>query len=208
MSKSLTQRTENLSSRRFLRLPLWAALLVGASFELTGIKVNAALFWICLALSIALTFLAKETAKRLNIVYTPGRLDVHSYPIPRTGGIAMFLTFAVVGYGAYRFNYLNSDFLVIYITAILSSGVIFIVGLIDDMKRISPFAKLLGQITAVIVLIGMTKGIPLGLLGVFLVVLYVVGSSNAMNLLDGIDGLAGGGVCYCLRVLCATFLHG
>ena len=132
----------------------------------------------------------------------PGERKIHKKPIPRLGGIAIWLgtifslITVVLVQGAYPFG--NS------ISAILVGGTImFILGMVDDTYGLSAKFKFFVQIGAALItfLLGVKIGyvyIPfldihwdLGALSFLITILWVVGLSNAFNFIDGVDGLAG-----------------
>ena len=149
------------------------------------------------AVALAMTAPAIWLARKLNIVDMPNARKVHTKPTPRIGGIAIYLGF-VVGtllLGTYTRQ----------VAAVLVAGsVVFFTGLVDDYKDISPKLKLAGQFLAALLLViagfsirfisnpftGSTAS--LGWLGPPITVIWLVGVSNAVNLIDGMDGLAVG----------------
>lgn len=125
----------------------------------------------------------------------------HRQPTPTFGGVGIFLAFAL--------SLLLTDLLDgqgledVSWGALLGSGAVFLLGLYDDFKRISPPAKLIGQILAasLVVFMGYTTGfftprIPDNLVAqvpnILLTFIWLIGITNAINLLDNMDGLAGG----------------
>ena len=78
---------------------------------------------------------------------------------------------------------------------LIGAILIFVLGLIDDLKTLPPYAKLLGQIVAACVLVvGLPIGryLPWSVLMVPLMIFWIVGITNAFNLLDNMDGLSAG----------------
>ena len=150
----------------------------------------------------------------------PGERKIHKKPIPRLGGIAIWLgtifslVTVVLIQGAYPFG--NS------ISAILVGGTImFILGMVDDTYGLSAKFKFFVQIGAALItfLLGVKIGyvyIPfldihwfLGGLSFIITILWVVGLSNAFNFIDGVDGLAGtlGATCAITLGIIALFLQ-
>jgi UDP-GlcNAc:undecaprenyl-phosphate GlcNAc-1-phosphate transferase len=154
----------------------------------------------------ALTPLVSMLARRLGWVVEPDERRVHTKVTPDVGGLAMFGGFVVAMVLAMqmdRFTPLfesNSEAVGVMIAAL----VIFAVGFIDDVREISAPAKVTGTVIAGLVLVwfGVTMfyfRIPF--LGVFILgedwiplvtVLWLLGMSQAINLIDGLDGLAAG----------------
>ncbi len=162
--------------------------------------------------SLAATWLCKKAAIKFGIVDKPDDLvKTHKEPIAYLGGLGMLigLTFGVLtGIGCLR----NEEFFgpaLKWLLGILAGGVIAcFVGLADDIFDIKPRQKILGQVVAAVVLllVGIMPGLryiagPLNLpmphslemiLGIIVVVFFVVGATNSLNLLDGLDGLCAG----------------
>jgi len=147
-----------------------------------------------------------KLATRMNWVVAPDERRVHKVPTPDVGGIAMFLGFIValaIAWKMGRFSPVfdnNSEPLGVLLAAIL----IFATGLIDDIREISSPAKVTGTVIAGLVLVyfGATMfyfRVPF--LDVFVLsndwiplitILWLMGMSQAINLIDGLDGLAAG----------------
>src|SRR5579884_3776506 len=149
-------------------------------------------------------------AWRWRVLDQPGTgHHAHSRPVPRLGGVAVFLGFAaamVVVAGSRAGGPREPQALLTFdprAAAMLGAVfVLFLIGLLDDLKDIPPAAKLVGQTLAALMVCAFgfrieTLVFPtgvlvhLGWLGLPLSVLWIVGVSNAFNLIDGIDGLAG-----------------
>ena len=127
-----------------------------------------------------------------------GKRKIHTKPVPRLGGIALFLSFFLAVFiislrGSFPFPFF----------LLAGGGVIFLTGLIDDLLSLPPWGKLIGQITGALILItgGVTiqfftlpwdKMVYLGSWGYPLTLLWIVGITNALNLIDGMDGLSAG----------------
>ena len=169
------------------------------------------------ALSAALVPLAGWLARRNGVMDAPGPRKVHGAPTPRTGGIAVFTAFTAVvltGYfgvpvlsrlpwvethlaapvamlqEAYRVEGKLVAFLV-------GAAIAFLVGLLDDVlgSRFKVGFKLAGQVLAAAVLVAggiRTDVLYYEALNVALTLVWVVGVTNAFNLLDNMDGLSAG----------------
>ena len=74
--------------------------------------------------------------------------------------------------------------------------ILFLIGLVDDYKGLKPATRLLGQLSASLIVIFISgfsvKFIPVPSISVFITLLYLMGAINAINLIDGLDGLAAG----------------
>lgn len=138
--------------------------------------VYAASFVLPLAFSLLLTPLLIFLAKRIGHLAYPSPRGWHQKPTPLLGGLALFLSFLA---GLYYFNPHSVKFHLFTAGAIL----FFLLGLADDFFHFKPLIKFLGQ--AVIIWIALPDSPPALLLFVLLIV-------NSFNLLDNIDGLAGG----------------
>lgn len=157
-----------------------------------------------LAVSFVLTPLIKSALLRRGFVDKPDARKVHTRAIPRLGGVAIYFGFCfslVVAY--FRYPTLYEDRTVQLIGLLVASTFIVVVGIIDDIRNIKPWLKLIFQVVAAIILILFGYNIeaisnPIGSvieLGIFsypLTILWVIGIINAINLVDGLDGLASG----------------
>jgi UDP-GlcNAc:undecaprenyl-phosphate GlcNAc-1-phosphate transferase len=154
--------------------------------------------------------LLERAAWRFKLLDYPGAgRHVHTRPVPRLGGIAVFVGFisgiiiaALLtdkGPTAAR-TFIDLDPRSVALVA--AGTILFFIGLLDDLKDIEPPVKLAGQIVAAAVVcyfgfrvdaVSLPPGITwhLGWLAIPITVLWIVGVSNAINLIDGIDGLAG-----------------
>ena len=156
------------------------------------------IFILSLFLTVVLTPIFMRLAVKANAYDMPDERKVHQLPVPRLGGIAMAIgTFTPI---------LIWSPLETSVKAYLSGAAIIVLfGLIDDLKGLSFKAKFAGQIAAALiaVLYGCVKITNLGSLlpddmvlvdwvAIPLTVVAIVGVTNAINLADGLDGLAGG----------------
>lgn len=172
-------------------------------------------------LSLFLTPLIRNLALRFGLVDLPDdHRKTHKVPVPRVGGIAI-LAATIGAYGLLLLVGLNAGqvirhglpFAVRLLPAVL---VIFGVGLADDIFDLNAWYKLGAQIAAAI--LALAAGIRLdnigghpfsGALSYVLTILWIVACSNAVNLIDGVDGLAAGvGLFATITTLIAGLLHG
>ncbi len=157
--------------------------------------------WLALVVAfvaaLALTPVAIKLAIRYNIVDIPNQRKIHTKPTPRMGGVAIYAAFVI---GALLLGVYTRQ-----VAALLIAGsIVFFTGLLDDFRDISPWVKLGGQIVAALVLVyfGFTVRfitnpfngsiISLGWFSIPITVLWLAGISNAVNLIDGMDGLSSG----------------
>lgn len=156
-------------------------------------------------LSFVLTPLAKKLAHKIGAIDVPkDDRRVHKTPIPRLGGLAIYLaTFITIFvFGLMGEVTMDSSIVAIFIGA----SIIVVMGMVDDTKPLSAKVKLLGQIIAALVLVKggirievfsnpFIEGYNVTSLGVFSIpvtVIWIVGITNTLNLIDGLDGLAAG----------------
>jgi len=165
--------------------------------------------WIKLALAVAVAFvlsfvmtpIVKSFAVKIGAMDVPTeKRRVHDHPIPRMGGLAIFIGFLL---SVVLFADITEQIRGILLGAII----IVVVGAIDDIMSLRAIVKLLGQILAAVVAVwhgvlieffmnpnifGGSEYLALELLSIPFTVLWIVGVTNAVNLIDGLDGLACG----------------
>jgi UDP-N-acetylmuramyl pentapeptide phosphotransferase/UDP-N-acetylglucosamine-1-phosphate transferase len=157
---------------------------------------------VALAMSLVLTAAVRTLARRWGVLDRPdGRRKLHARAIPRLGGVAVYGA-AVLGMLAVRFGTEapSTEFVELSTVWMIAAGFVCFVGSIDDRFDLPARVKLILQIISVlpIVLFGyyvdrvvaFGHPIELGWLGIPLTVLWLVGCINALNLIDGMDGLA------------------
>ncbi len=169
----------------------------------------------------ALTFPARNIAVRIGYVAQPDARKVHQRVTPESGGVAMFLGMLVTWAVAASVPALAPMFRGSSepLGLILGAAAIFAVGLIDDFRDMSAPAKVAGQVLAAVILyfMGVTWfqfKVPLAgfvLLSPewtpLLTALWVIAITNAVNLIDGLDGLATGVVAIASGALAVYGLH-
>jgi UDP-GlcNAc:undecaprenyl-phosphate GlcNAc-1-phosphate transferase len=138
-------------------------------------------FVFALILSLYLTPVMRRAALQFGIVDRPdGRLKKHKKPIAYLGGVAIYLSFLLALSFSFRFDQELLGLL-------LAGTIILLLGLIDDLGFLKTWAKVAGQLIAVLVLV--KSGIFIKLVLTFL---WLVGMINAFNIIDVMDGLSGG----------------
>jgi len=151
-------------------------------------------FWVAVAGTALLTPVAGRVGRRIGAVDSPGQGKIHTRPIPRSGGLALAggLLVAVLGGMAAGSGAISWSREMIGV--LTGAGIVTCVGLWDDTKGTTPLVKAIGQLAAAgcLVLVGIRPDFLPAPLAVIIVPVYVLGSSNAMNLIDGLDGLATG----------------
>lgn len=147
-------------------------------------------------LGLIITPLIRRLALRLGCLDRPVDRSTHILPVPYLGGVAIYLTFLL--------TYLISSVRDPSLRGVLvAGGFIVAVGVIDDLYRLPPWGKLLGQIAAALILV--SYGIQIekithpwggfvyfGIWSTPVTVIWVLAFTNALNLIDGLDGLAAG----------------
>ena len=148
------------------------------------------IFVMALALSLYFTPVIRRAAIRYNILDTPNTaLKTHREPVPYLGGVAIYLAFLFT----LAFTY---DFTHQVLGILFAASIIVTLGLFDDLKVLSPTVKLLGQ--AIAAFVAVKAGIMIQLtflpdwVAFVLTMVWLVGMTNAVNLIDVSDGLAAG----------------
>lgn len=159
-----------------------------------------------------LTPWTRKLSYKIGALDVPNRRKMHRSPTPSGGGIAIFLGFLV----AFLFiNRVNPSI----IGFISAAFVIIILGVFDDILSLSPLPKLIFQSLAAFILIYSGVRIDMsvllrghvaefGYLSIPLTYLWIVGITNAINLIDGLDGLAAGVSCIAAFTIAAVAMFG
>ena len=155
-------------------LPLTTFLLIGAS---------------ALLLAIGVVPLMRQIALQTGTVDRPAARKIHSAPVPLLGGVAIYLTFILV-----LFFFGDRDYINEAIGIFVGASFMSFMGIIDDRWGLGSYVKLAGQLGAAAILI--YSGVKVQLfdswLDIAVTLVWVVGITNALNLLDNMDGLSGG----------------
>ena len=143
---------------------------------------------VSLALSLALTPLVRALARRLGAVAKPKADRWHQKPTAMMGGVAVYAA-VLVTYLLFV-PHTREGWVVL-----AASSFMFAVGLVDDFLNIKPYQKLIGQVlgASVVVYFGLT--LPWGWapsVSMVVTIFWLIGITNAINLLDNMDGLAAG----------------
>ena len=171
----------------------------------------ALVFGTAVVVTFLLTGVVRLIAVRLGVVTPIRDRDVHSLPIPRMGGVAVYAGFAAAVLMAVQLPALGGAFISSseVLGVLAAGGLICLVGVLDDRFDLDAIAKLAGQILAAGILVifgvqwqliwlpsdGPTGGSIVTLdqtQGIVLTVLLTVVLTNAMNFIDGLDGLLAG----------------
>ncbi|HEX8775511.1 MAG TPA: hypothetical protein VF735_18220 [Pyrinomonadaceae bacterium] len=154
------------------------------SFDLKHLIAVAA----SLVLSLVLTPVVRALARRWGVVARPKTDRWHKKPTAMLGGTAVFLSVLVT----YLFlvPHTRNGWVVIG-----ASSFLFLVGLVDDLVHTKPYQKLIGQVmgAAFVIYYGLsTTWTGSALVNMVITIFWLIGITNAINLLDNMDGLAGG----------------
>src|SRR5215469_5212875 len=174
-------------------------------------------FGVSLFSSLALTRYVRNLALGLGWVAPPlQERDLHKTPLPRYGGVAIFLSFLIsVGVGLLAGRHIPAvaTLPIRTLMAILVPGaLIFLLGLCDDVRSVGPYFKFAVQgVAATMLFAGGLKILDLPFFfgsrhfgwhfGLPLTILWVIGITNAFNLIDGLDGLAAGSALFSTLVV-------
>ncbi|MFH1727727.1 MAG: MraY family glycosyltransferase [Pseudomonadota bacterium] len=164
------------------------------------------IFFIALFFSIATNFIFLKTAPIIKLLDKPSKRKFQTKPMPLTGGPAIYLSFfaslfiAKIIWGQPIINFGDR-----FYGLFLASTVLIIIGIFDDYYNLNAYVKLFFQITAAIILIFFGYNVEVMTTPFFemefqlnIVLSYIMGIAwilivmNSINLIDGVDGLAGG----------------
>jgi UDP-GlcNAc:undecaprenyl-phosphate/decaprenyl-phosphate GlcNAc-1-phosphate transferase len=157
-----------------------------------------------LVLTLVLTALVRALAHRFGIVARPKTDRWHKKPTAMLGGLAIWLSMVI----SYFVFIPRSTYGWVVMSA---SSLLFLVGLVDDLIHVKPYQKLIGQImgAALVVYYGLT--LPWTgsvLLNMAFAIFWLIGITNAINLLDNMDGLASGIAVIAAGFLALSFMSG
>lgn len=148
-------------------------------------------------LSIILTPIVKRFSIAIGATDTPDARKVHNKIMPRMGGLAIFISFII----GILFIYPEGQYTW---PIIAGASIIILTGALDDLFQLPPKLKVLGQLVAALTVI-LWGGVQVefinlpfggklefGYFAIPLTLLWIIGITNAINLIDGLDGLAAG----------------
>ena len=138
----------------------------------------------------------KKLAMQIGAVDIPRTRHIHTKPMPKMGGIGIFLGF-LLGYMLFGETSVQMN------SILIGGFLIILIGLIDDMTELKPSVKFIGQLASACVIVFYGQflldnvsafGIDLhfGILAYPITVFFILGCINCINLIDGLDGLSGG----------------
>jgi UDP-GlcNAc:undecaprenyl-phosphate GlcNAc-1-phosphate transferase len=143
---------------------------------------------VAFALVVALTPLVRSLARRAGAVARPRSDRWHQQPTALLGGVAIFLAVVVACLTGLEHTPQT-------LAVLGGSTLLWLLGLVDDLVHLKPYQKLIGQVmgAAVVLAAGVhLPWTPWPLVNSALTIFWLVGITNAVNLLDNMDGLAGG----------------
>ncbi|CAD2080297.1 glycosyltransferase family 4 protein [Jeotgalicoccus meleagridis] len=153
------------------------------------------LLCISFAISLILVPIFIRLAKKFGFVDYPNYRKVHTVPMPYLGGVAILVSFTIV-------TLFSQPAEMEYKPIIIGAAILCFVGLVDDKYDLKPMVKFIGQLVAIgvpiyygIIIDTITPfGIEInfGVLSVLVTVIWMAAIINAINLIDGLDGLATG----------------
>lgn len=151
-------------------------------------------------IALIVTPLVKMLAFKIGAVDKPGKRRINTVVMPTMGGLAIFIAFVVSTLILFA-DLIPRQYI---LPIICSAAVVIITGIIDDVKELSPRGKLLGILIASLMIyywagirismitVPYIGQIELGYLSLPLTLLWIIALTNAINLIDGLDGLASG----------------
>ena len=171
-----------------------------------SVRDYGVVFGVAAGATFVATGLMRWIAPHIGAIVEPDDRRVHERPTPTLGGVAMFVGLVAGVVTAWKMDAFNDQLApgTESFGMLLGALIILLVGLVDDIREISPPAKVAGMVLAGSVLsfagigivvfrvpfLGVTPLTPD--LSALITVLWVVGMANAINLIDGLDGLAAG----------------
>jgi UDP-GlcNAc:undecaprenyl-phosphate GlcNAc-1-phosphate transferase len=175
-----------------------------------------AVFVASFGVALCLTPVVIRLARKWRLYDPKDARKVHQQPVPRIGGLAIVVSMMIVSvaavlvdpYWGQAFAGLHRNLIILF----AASGFVFLVGVVDDIKDVRAVVKLLAQIAAATFVC--SCGIRIGDIVLFgwsfgwlswpITILWIVGITNAVNLIDGLDGLSAG-ICAAACAVIAGF---
>lgn len=151
-------------------------------------------------LAFLITPIVRRLAFKMNAVDKPDKRRVNKVTMPTAGGLAIYIAFSISVLFFFR-NYIPFEFA---LNLVISSGIVVLTGLLDDIFELSPKQKMVGIVLAALyvcfvfditmssITIPYFGTIQLQWLSYPVTILWIAGLTNAINLIDGLDGLASG----------------
>ena len=138
----------------------------------------------------------KKLAIQIGAVDIPRNRHIHTKPMPKMGGIGIFLGF-LLGYMLFSEPSVQMN------SILIGGFIIILIGLIDDMTELKPFIKFIGQLASACVIVfyghfllndvsAFGFYLHFGILAYPITLFFILGCINCINLIDGLDGLSSG----------------
>jgi UDP-GlcNAc:undecaprenyl-phosphate/decaprenyl-phosphate GlcNAc-1-phosphate transferase len=143
---------------------------------------------IAFVVAVILTFAVRKFARQFGYVAKPKSDRWHKKPTAMMGGFAIFLTTTII-------SSLFLDYTIDSLVILAASSFLFLIGLLDDIIHIKPYQKLFGQFIGVAMVVSYGLVLPWTdsqILNIAITAFWLIGITNAINLLDNMDGLAAG----------------
>ncbi len=184
-----------------------------------------AIFFLSLLTSFVLTRSVRDVASRRGWVAVPSHArHLHSSPLPRLGGVAIFISFllsiaAAAAIGSYVPQLHAALSLKTLLTILLPASIVFLLGVYDDLHTVGPYFKFAVQgLAGTMLFAGGLRIVNIPVLfgehqlpwyvGLPFTILWVLAITNAFNLIDGLDGLAAGSALFSTLVAFVVALLG
>jgi len=170
--------------------------------------------WLCLVI---ISAAATRLMIKFRVLAIPNARSSHATAVPSSGGVGIYLS-VILGLGVFSFLYAESDFRSLIFFILLGGSILALGGFLDDIELASGIRAKLGfQILgSLVVLIGGIKFdsiylpffgvIEFGWAGYPLSLIWIIGMTNVLNFMDGLDGIAGGCTAIAMTFLSVIFL--
>jgi UDP-GlcNAc:undecaprenyl-phosphate GlcNAc-1-phosphate transferase len=149
-----------------------------------------------------LTALMRRVALRYGVIDSPNEAHKsHKEPVPYLGGVAIVLGVLLITLISSFVSHYSASTIWLAVSVLLPALLLAVVGLIDDVRKLSPWPRFIVQtsvasVSALLLVATDTLGSPTGstLVDVLLTILWIVGLANAINFFDNVDGGASGAI--------------
>ena len=175
-------------------------------------------FLVAMVVAVAVTPAVIFFAEKTGALDAPDARKVHKKPVPRIGGVGIYIAFMAAMLSFMVYGELSDEVLTELAGLMTGGSLIVLLGLIDDYKNLPAKVKLLGQIVCACVLVAFDVRIdfitdPFGdylyleYLAIPATIFWIVGLTNTVNLIDGLDGLAAGVATIASVTICLVALQ-
>ena len=144
----------------------------------------------------------RKVALRYGVVDSPNEAHKsHKEPVPYLGGVAIVLGVLLITLISSFVSHYSASTIWLAVSVLLPALLLAVVGLIDDIRKLSPWPRFIVQtsvasVSALLLVVTDTLGSPTGstLIDVLITILWIVGLANAINFFDNVDGGASGAI--------------